>query len=58
MPCEVFGVQDIAQTDMVRLPLVPATIVLDDRGVILGAWWGTLNDASRAELAAAIGPRR
>lgn len=54
--CPVFGVENGPVSDLVRVRIVSATIILDDRGVIRGAWWGVLDTpAKKAQLFAAAG---
>src|SRR5262245_12773130 len=50
----VRGVPDIRSTWLRRLDSVPAFIIVDHTGVVRGTWWGVLDSAQEAEIAAII----
>lgn len=51
IPCDRFALANAPATAFVRLRMIPATLLLDDHGVVQGLWWGYDPQSSEPELA-------
>jgi thiol-disulfide isomerase/thioredoxin len=50
LPFTVYTPEDAGQALAGKIPFVPATMILDDRGTIEQAWYGMLDEEKRGEL--------
>lgn len=55
VPFALRGVPGAERSWMRRIPLIPAVLIVDHRGILRAAWYGAMNDRQRQQLAAAAG---